>query len=243
MTPCIGVSMNYNLTDEGSQRAYLDSEYLDFLLDSGALPFPIAPTQNPDQLDAVLDHLDGILFTGGLDLDPSLWREKPHPKTKLLHARRQQFEFTLYEAVQKRRLPIMGICLGIQMINVAHGGSLYQHIGEFPGKIDHGQDGRSTEHKVTLDRGSRLFALLKTDNLTVPSCHHQGVNRLGDGLLAAAVAGDGVVEAVERVEYPFLMAVQWHPERDPGNPISRTILKEFLSAAKSFRTKVLQKSS
>lgn len=240
MAPCIGVSMNYNLTDEGPEQAYLNGEYLDFLLDSGALPFPIAPAKNPDQLDAALDHLDGILFTGGLDLDPSLWQEKPHPKTKLLHARRQQFEFTLYEAVQKRRLPVMGICLGIQMINVAHGGSLYQHVSEFPGKIDHGQEGRSTEHKVTLDRGSRLFSLLKTDNLAVASCHHQGINRLGNGLLAAAVADDGVVEAVERVEYPFLMAVQWHPERYPDSPISRTILEEFLSAAKSFRTKVLQ---
>ena len=85
MTPCIGVSMNYNLTDKGSERAYLDSEYLDFLLDSGALPFPIAPTKNPDRLDAALDHLDGILFTGGLDLDPSLWQEKPHPKRGNIH--------------------------------------------------------------------------------------------------------------------------------------------------------------
>ncbi|MBN1764690.1 MAG: gamma-glutamyl-gamma-aminobutyrate hydrolase family protein [Sedimentisphaerales bacterium] len=230
MKPCVGVSMNYSQESSGVDRAYLDSTYLDFLFDSGAIAVPVALTEDAECLNGQLDRLDGVLFTGGLDLTPVLWQEQKHPQARLVHPRRQIFEFKLYEAAQKRRLPIMGICLGIQMINVAHGGSLYQHLPESPGLVDHGGEGRTTEHKVRLDKYSRLYEVFMKEEMVVGSCHHQGVNSLGESLLAAAVADDGVVEAIERPDYPFLLAVQWHPERDMDNPINRGIVECFLRA-------------
>ena len=235
MKPRIGVSMNYARTEGGPERAYLDREYLDLWPRFGVVPFPIALTEDVDQIDAMLDCVDGVLFSGGLDLDPALWGRQQQPETILLHPRRQRFELKLYEMVQKRRLPIMGICLGIQIINVAHGGSLYQHLPDVPGQIDHGREGHTATHSVRLDKKGQFFDWLKTDSITVQSCHHQGVDRLGESLLASAVAADGVTEAIERLGYPFLMAVQWHPERDLDNPVNRTIVERFITAVQSHK--------
>ena len=231
----IGVSMNYARLEGGPEQAYLDREYLDLWSLFGVVPFPIALTEDADQIDAMLDCVDGVLFTGGLDLDPVLWGRQQQPETILLHPRRQRFELKLYEAVQKRRMPIMGICLGIQIINVAHGGSLYQHLPDTPGQIDHGREGHTTTHPIRLDKKGRFFDWLKTESITVQSCHHQGVDRLGESLLASAVADDGVTEAIEQPGYPFLMATQWHPERDLKNPVNRTIVERFITAVQSHK--------
>ena len=234
--PCIGVSMNYQLTPEGCERAYIDGKYLDFLSDFGSCPMPVAPTDEPDQLETVLDHLDGILFTGGLDLDPSLWNEKPHEKTILIHPRRQKCDFALYQAALNRQIPIMAICLGIQMINVAHGGALFQHLPDDPGTIDHGGENSTTDHLVKICKNTKLFDWINAEQITIKSAHHQGVdlNRLGRSLLPAAVACDNVVEALEKPDYPFLIAVQWHPEAEPSNPLNLAIINNFLAAAKTF---------
>ncbi len=229
----IGISMNYARLEGGPEQAYLDREYFDLWSLFGVVPFPIALTEDADQIDAMLDCVDGVLFTGGLDLDPVLWGRQQQPETILLHPRRQRFELKLYEAVQKRRLPIMGICLGIQIINVAHGGSLYQHLPDVPVQLDHGREGHTTTHPVRLDKKGQLFDWLKTDSITIQSCHHQGVDRLGESLLASAVAADGVTEVIERPGYPFLMAMQWHPERDLENPVNRAIVERFITAVQS----------
>jgi len=231
MKPFIGVSMNCALNARGTEQAYLDSNYFDFLEDAGAVPQPIALMQNAEQIESVLDQLQGILFTGGLDINPDLWGEKLHPQTRLLHPRRQLFEFKLYQAAKERRLPILGICLGVQMINVAGGGSLYQYLPEEPGQIDHGGEGYSTRHQVRLDKNGRLYHWLKAEELNVPSCHTQGIKRIGAGYLPSAVSPDGVIEALEEPDYPFLLAVQWHPERDRYNLFNRVIMEEFLKAA------------
>jgi putative glutamine amidotransferase len=227
MKPKIGISMNYCLTDEGTERAYLDTGYFEYVAQAGAMPFPIPPIENIVLLDALLNQFDGILFTGGRDLDPGLWHESQHEETQLLHPRRQRFEFMLYEQVKKRRLPILAICLGIQMINIAHGGSLHQHLPDLEQAIDHGGV-EIAKHPVLLNPESQMYQWFKQEQIVVNSFHHQAVNRLGDNLLAAAVAPDGIIEAVEEPGYSFLLALQWHPERDPDNSVNSTIMERFL---------------
>jgi len=232
----IGLSMNYRTFEGRRETAYLDSPYFDALADLGAVPVPLVPTDQVLLLESLLSQLDGVLFTGGLDIDPALWCEGVHPSTRLVHPRRQHSEFLLYEQACRRSLPILAICLGIQMVNVAHGGALVQHLPDDPQALDHGRGpAGTTVHPVALDPRSRLHQWFLTERLTVPSCHHQGIRRLGSGLLAAAVAPDGVVEAIERPDYPFLLAVQWHPERALNQPMNRTIFEKFLEACRDAR--------
>ena len=233
MKPRIGLSMNYHLSEEGAERAYLDKEYFEYVDHLGALPFPICPTDNIVALNAILGHLDGVIFTGGLDLDAALWDERTHKKAQLVHPRRQRFDLMLYDQVQKQKLPILALCLGMQVINVAHGGSLHQHLPDLKRKlsIDHGGLGKMTEHPIVLEYGSSLFGWLQTEQILVNSGHHQAINCLGDGLTCSARAGDGIIEAFERADYPFLLAIQWHPEKDLNHPVYHAIMEKFLDAS------------
>jgi len=234
MTTRIGVSMNYRRTESGRERAYLDSPYFDFLVKLKVQPVPIVPVDSIEILREFLQTLDGILFSGGLDLDPKRWQEPLHEKTILVHPRREQFDFVLYEQAAEMRLPIMGIGLRLQMINVYHGGCLHQHLEENPGKIDHGQELNNSRHNLNLNKNSKLYEWLQKDRITVPSGHHQGIAKLGKGLLAGATSDDGVIEAIERPGYSFLIAVQWHPEREPQAEINQAIIERFLEAANKY---------
>ncbi|MBN1844228.1 MAG: gamma-glutamyl-gamma-aminobutyrate hydrolase family protein [Sedimentisphaerales bacterium] len=227
----IGLGMNFAGGQEGPERAYLDRHYFDTLSELGTCPLPLIPTEDVVLLEALLRQLDGLVMTGGLDLDPALWQEDRHERTRLLHPRRQRFDLLLYQQACKHRLPILGICLGIQVINVAHGGSLHQYLPDVSDQVDHGGDGRTTRHALKLDPASRLGRWFSGDQVTVGSSHQQAVARVGRGLRAAAWAADDVVEAVERDDYPFLLGVQWHPERDGGDPVNRVVWEHFLGAA------------
>ena len=232
----IGVSMNYHLSEDGIERAYLDEPYFAFVEEFGAIPIPICPTDNIVQLDALLGPLDGVIFTGGLDLDSALWNEDLHKRTELVHPRRQRFDLMLYQQVQKQKLPILAMCLGMQMINVAHGGSLHQYLPDldydYEIEVDHGGDDGLTEHRINVDLNSRLFEMVRSEKFNVNSGHHQGINRLGDGLVACAISEDGIVEAFEQPDHPFLIAVQWHPERDLANPVNAVLMEHLLKASK-----------
>jgi len=233
MKPRIGISMNYHDADYGAESAYIDLPYFSALEEFGALPFPICPTDNILHLSAVLGHLDGIMFTGGGDIDPALWGERPHKKTKLIHPRRQRFELLLYEQVRKLEMPILALCLGMQLINVAHGGSIHQHLPDLDldEDVDHGDHNRLAEHNITLDSHSKLTQWVQTQSIIVNSGHHQAVKKLGDGLTSLAVTDDHIIEAYKASNYPFLLAVQWHPERDLANPLNRLIFDKFLQTA------------
>jgi len=232
MVTRIGVSMNYRADDDGFECAYLDHFYFEFLAAAGAVPIPIVPVEDARLLNLILESLDGVLFSGGGDLHPSLWNEQAHGKITLVHPRRQRLEFMLYEKAREKKLPILGICLGMQLINIAHRGSLYQHLPDIDRTIEHGGDGEESEHEIILNKKSMLKNWLGRDRVTVNSFHHQGINRLGQGLIAAAAAEDGVIEAVEDPQYPFLIAVQWHPERDLDREINNVLVGKFLEAAR-----------
>ena len=240
MKPRIGISMNYHDADYGVESAYIDLPYFSVIEEFGALPFPICPTDNIVQLNSILGHLDGVMFTGGGDIDSALWGERLHKKTNVIHPRRQRFELLLYEQVRKIDQPVLALCLGMQLINVAHGGSIHQHLPDLDldDDVDHGNQNRLVEHTITLDSHSKLIEWVQTECVSVNSGHHQAINKLGDGLTPLAVADDQIIEAYKASDYPFLLAVQWHPERDLANPLNRLIFDKFFQAAAQSLQKV-----
>jgi len=163
-----------------------------------------------------LDAADALLLTGGEDMDPAWYGAQPSPLTHPPSRERDLFELALFAAARQRGLPILGICRGIQVINVAMGGTLYQDLpSERPGPLDHNPALARTErsHPVRILAGSRVAAALGRDRVTVNSFHHQAVRDLAPGLLASGWTEDGLIEAVETPDgEPWLLGVQWHPE-------------------------------
>lgn len=169
--------------------------------------------------DSVVDGLDALVLTGGEDVDPRFYGEAPHRTFEAAEPGRDQFELTLARAALDRGLPLLAICRGVQVLNVAAGGSLVQDIGsDVPGALAHQVDTTPSTiaHEVWVAAGSKLAALmadrLEGDVLMVNSRHHQAVRKLAPGFVASATAPDGVIEAIERPDLPFCVGVQWHPE-------------------------------
>ena len=158
-------------------------------------------------------------------MDPARYDAAPHPALGDLRADRDQSEFALVRAALSARLPYLGVCRGLQVLNVALGGTLFQHLPETIGTLDHGPApgtfGRSVV-KVTPD--SRLANALGAEILTVPCHHHQSIDRLGTGLTVTALADDGVIEAAELPDHPFAIGVQWHPEVDQDTSLFRALI-------------------
>jgi putative glutamine amidotransferase len=181
----------------------------DLVEEAGGVPLLLTPTAHVDQ---VLDAVDALLLQGGGDVDPEVYGQELHPRTNTIDRRRDAFELALLARARERGVPVLGICRGIQLVNVAYGGTLVQHLPDVTG-FDHEQLDRwdGVAHPIEIAEGSRLEAVLGERRIDVNSVHHQAVDRLGEGLRAVARADDGVVEAIEHESDPVL-AVQWHPE-------------------------------
>lgn len=169
---------------------------------------------DPSLVDAYLDNVDGVLFTGGVDLDPNHYGRQPAQGPGKVDPQRDAFELPLYRCAHDRGVPVLGVCRGIQLINVAAGGTLHQHLPDLDGTLQHSQvdsDGAPT-HRVDLEPDSHLARRLARRELRVNSYHHQAVDRPGQGLRVVARAQDGVIEAIEASEGGFVLGVEWHPE-------------------------------
>jgi len=180
---------------------------------------PWVPTIGTDDVSAVLAQVDGILLTGGEDVDPAFFAEAPHPTHEPAEPGRDAFEIDLVRRALTQNVPVLAICRGLQVLNVACGGSLVQDIPSEPGPHEpHSLYPPPTRlaHEVRVSAGSRLAALLPPGaseaQLPVNSRHHQAARVVGEGLSVTAVAPDGVIEALEAPGQPFCVAVQWHPE-------------------------------
>jgi len=186
---------------------------------------------SPAAIDEYLVRLDGLLMPGGPDIPPSEWNEEPHPATKVLDGDRYHFEKALVSAwIKRTRKPLLGICLGSQWINVAHGGSLVQDIpSEF------GVTHRDTTHQVAIEPGSRLASIFGATTFEVNSLHHQAVRKPGGRLRIVARSPDGMVEATETTDPDrFLIGVQWHPEKMFLTDVrQQKIFRAFIAAASS----------
>lgn len=222
VTVKVGVIPNYR---EGEIR--LRPEYLEFLRAGGATSVILPLARNAVDAETALEAVDGVLFTGGADIDPVRWGESRHPSANLLAAEREASDFAYLEAALHRNLPILGICLGCQELNVALGGSLYQDLSLVRFAMEEHRDG---EHLVEVS-DSRLEGWIGSKRFPVRSSHHQVIHRLGDGLCAAACSPDRVVEAVISDRHYFAVGVQWHPERKLDEP-SRNLATAFVRAAR-----------
>jgi len=188
---------------------------------AGGVPL-LAPNVDAALAERYAATADGLLLTGGVDIDPYRFGGRPDPDLGLVDGRRDAFELALYRAFLARGKPVLGICRGIQLVNVAHGGSLHQHLPSVAGTEQHSQKDTTGAplQRVTLADGSRLASAFGSPVLRVNSFHHQAIDRVGEGLRVTARADDGIVEAVELADEgsrdatggAFMVAVQWHPE-------------------------------
>lgn len=219
--------------DEGG-RVDLPGEYVDALRRAGALPVLVPPGDtDPSE---VLGHVDALLLSGGGDLDPGTYGGAHHPSVYLTDGERDRSELALVRGAVERRLPIFAICRGLQVLNVALGGTLHVHLPDVVGdEVAHRAPPREPiAHPVAAEAGSLVARLAGATELDPMSWHHQAVDRLAPGLRVVARAPDHVVEAVEHDEHPFLLAVQWHPELTAATDAAQQRLFDgFVEAARA----------
>ncbi len=212
--------------------SFLPGVYLEGVTRAGGIAVLLPPQPVDDTVaDRVVESLDGLIITGGRDVDPAIYGRDPHPSTDEPARDRDAWEFALLRAALRRRMPVLGICRGAQVLNVALGGTLHQHLPDVIGHTGH-QQGKavfSTSTVRTADR-SRLAGLIGP-GAQVQCYHHQAIDRLGDGLTVSATDSDGVIEAVEMPGDAFVVAVQWHPEESLEDI---RIFQGLVAAARSF---------
>ena len=233
--PCIGLTLDL---DEATQTYRLARAYAVAVLEAGGLPVPIA-YGDAEAAGAYLALCQGIVLTGGdFDIGPELYGESRRPSCGAEKAGRTAFEWALCEAALAGRIPLLGICNGMQLMNVVRGGTLHQDLGEELGLSTHAQGppkDRPT-HPVEIVRDSLLARLVGPLELLVNSTHHQAVRTAGAGVLVSARAKDGVVEAIELPDLPFALGVQWHPERALAHdPREAGIWRGLVQAAEDLR--------
>jgi putative glutamine amidotransferase len=221
MKPVIGVTSDFNAGDRqdmgGREPTYfLRARYIRAVEELGGIPLILPLVADPAARRRLLDGVDGLLITGsGPDLPPRLYGERQRYKFPLVSERRADFELELVRQARKRNLPLLGICGGMQTVNVACGGSLFQDIpAQIPSAMDHRQKTKAVHvsHAVVVAPQSLLKKIVAKGKLMVNSSHHQSVKTVAPTLIASAIAPDGIIEAIESPSHRFLLAIQWHPE-------------------------------
>jgi len=240
MKPVIGLTQGFVGPEEPKCPSHSGSfcsnrSYVDRILQSGGLPIALPQVDARDDVSAILTRLDGLLLTGGHDLDPSSYGQTPHEALGRVQPERSASDLAYARAAVRSGLPVLGVCLGLQVLNVSQGGDLYQDLPSLiPSTVTHRQEiteRMNPAHTVTVTAGTILCRLVATEVLEVNSTHHQAAWRIGEGLVVSARAPDGVVEALEHPGLPFCVAVQWHPEELAGRREHRALFESFVQAA------------
>ena len=198
----------------GCKRIKIFDEYISSVIAAGGIPIILPVTTDKEVLDKHLELIDGLIISGGYDIDPLRYNEEPHKLLQATCSERDEFEFYLAKKAIEKSIPLLGICRGHQIINVVNGGSLYQDISLKEGTyINHVQSNHGTEvsHTIDIDKTSMLYSILGETAL-VNSLHHLAIKDLAPGFKAVATSKDGVIEAIEKIDGSFVMGVQWHPE-------------------------------
>jgi putative glutamine amidotransferase len=235
--PLIGVSTSITV-GASPERAYVNSAYLHAVQQAGGVPVALPPQLSSASMRQLAGDLQGLLLTGGGDMDPALFGETPHATLYDVAPSRDTLETSVLHVALDRGLPVLAVCRGLQVLNVALGGSLHQDVGTDPGtQLAHSQKEPRDQptHKVKLTPGCRLAATLGADELEVNSMHHQAIKRLGRGLTAVAWAPDQIVEGAEIGDPSrFVLGVQWHPEELVGHSEpARRLFAALVAAART----------
>jgi len=238
--PIIGVTSTRSHTHPNSELFTISIKYTTALVNAGACPLVIPLDCTEAGLESLFPRLDGVLFTGGGDVHPRHYGDAQSELVKEVDEERDRVEFSLLDKALKTSLPFFGICRGLQVINTGLGGTLYEDMpAQNPALLRHAYyDDYPRDypaHTVRIESGSRLQRILDTESLAVNSLHHQGIRRLAPGLKATAFAPDGLVEGIELADFPFALAVQWHPEWLQSQPPQQSLLRAFVAAAEKAR--------
>ena len=235
MKPIIGITTYQSTNNNGQPTVALMQSYIHAIMQADGVPVLIPSMIAEDGWDALYSRLDGVLFSGGGDIGLEYSPGEPHPRIDDVELERDSVEFKLIKVSASDGKPFLGICRGIQVVNVALGGTLYTHIpDQLPNALDHSYPGNKRTvlvHEIKIEEGTRIAEILGEPIVKVNSLHHQGLKDIAPSLRVAGHAPDGLVEAVELPDHPFGIAVQWHPEWLTDQQPTRNLFRKFVEAA------------
>lgn len=238
--PIIGITSGV-LVDEGGmfpgyRRVYANEDYISSVVSNGGVPMIVALNDSLDVIERQLSVVDGLILTGGNDITPFKYNQEPEQKLGDLFPERDEFEFEVLRLAKEKNIPILGICRGAQLINVYHGGNLFQDLSYRPEEtLRHWQSHNPAQvtHTIDVVGGTKLNAIMGTPDVLVNSFHHQVMQEVAADFQVSARAKDGVIEAIESTTYPFLLGVQWHPEMLYQTETNMNLIfKELINQAK-----------
>lgn len=235
--PIIGVTTYNQENKSGFPISAVMHKYISAIGDAGGAVVLLPSGMTERALVSTMGKLNGVLFTGGGDVDPSFYHSKDHHNLKLVDTNRDITEITLAKSVALFGIPFLGICRGLQVLNVAFGGTLFSHIpSQFPNAIKHdynsGTERELLVHDIKLETDSQLMQIMDEEKFRVNSLHHQGIKDLAQDFRAVGFSPDGLIEAIELPTHQFGMAVQWHPEWLTKYPSAKRLFTAFVEAAK-----------
>jgi putative glutamine amidotransferase len=234
--PLIGINADFlPATKTTTPQARLHAGYFDSVVTAGGLPVIIPPLGKDSELSAFLDQLDGVILTGGLDMDPRRQGQPTHPAVQPMPERREDNDRILVKMIVQRKMPVLGIDLGMLQLNAACSGSLYLHLPEEqPRAMPHSDPSGDGPHRhiVLLEPNTRIDEIYGGGEIRVNSSHHQAVRVVGNKLRASALAPDGIIEAIEAVDPNwFCIGVQWHPESETASALDMQLFECFVQAS------------
>lgn len=233
--PLIGITT----TGQHDTRLFcIRGEYVEAVRQAGGLPILLPPGET--DVAAILDRVDGLIFSGGGDIDPAVYNGQSHHSIYNVDPQRDRFELALAKLVLKTDIPVLGICRGLEMLVVASGGSLIPHLPDEFGEavIHRTHQTRPSEHRVQIAPDSRLAAVIGATEPQIVSWHHQAVRTVPASWRTVARAPDGVIEALEHEYHPWAIALQWHPELSLNDPQQQRIFQAFIAAAQNCQSAV-----
>lgn len=233
--PIIGILSNLLISSggvfPGQEQIYVNTEYVQSIVWAGGVPLLLPVIEDEADIVTQIQHVDGLLLTGGCDINPLVYGEEPQEELGFIFPAVDDHQFAAVRAALRLNKPMLGICRGVQLLNVAFGGTLYQHLGKSTTKLKHFQKSKMDVpgHTVKIIPGTNLHNIIKKDRFITNSFHHQAVKKLATDFIVNSVALDGTIEGIEREGAPFILGVQWHPERmSAKSPEMLNLFKAFV---------------